>query len=443
MFQTAKWKDIKERLVEQGLNDSRDAALMKCLNSIKSNTDVYTCEYGFQETIVENGELAKNGDVPETLRYAKVPLGIILNNAVEVFYKHNNEDILQPVRVLYPGDFVGTFEMLDILTSDRPSSQDRNKYGYSLTAGAKSILPSKTFDKPSQVESTAKSYLQATSRRTSANLSKSSKTLQLVLQAAEQKAKTWKVEIAFLPLGCVTGELRTCLFEHGWRRTQVLRHLGEPDVDKMFEYDHKEIDRRSRARDHASFLENIARDLYLIAHGQLPCFVPVRHDSSGPSLHSLLGPFDEAYALLGESNPRLEFLVPGYLDGAGSFGLYPLDKCCHKMHCAKPELSRACIDLFLYKSRHGLLLDPYELVPILSPTIKVGKIDAKEWRGIKYVGSKGGGASVEGGVDLEKLPFELGKGVAQTNVSGTPKPLYSNNEPITGSILIIKKGELD
>lgn len=434
MFQTAKWKDIKKRLVEQKLNDSCDAALIKCLNSIKSNTDVYTCEYGFQETIVENGELVKNGDVPETLKYAKVPLGIILNNAVEVFYKHNNEDILQPVRVLYPGDFVGAFEMLDILTSDRPSSQNRIKYGYSLTAGARSILPSKTFDKPSHVESAAKRHLPAALRRSTDDLSKlSPKILRLLLQAAKQNAKTWKVEIAFLPAGCVAGELRTHLFEHGWRRTQVLRHLGEPDADRMFKYTHT-------IRNHANLIENIARDLYLITHGQLPCFVPVRYDNSGGSLHSLLGPFDEAYALLSEIDPRLEFLVPGYLDGTCTFGLYPVVKCCHTMHYTKPALSRACVDLLLRK-KHKQFSDPYELVPILSP--RISEAVTEECHAIKYVGSKGGGSSVKGGVDLKKLPFELGKGMTQTNASDTLKPLYSNNEPITGSMLIIKKGVLD
>lgn len=443
MFQKKKWMAIKTQLVGQKPGVHLDSALAKCLSSIKNNPDVYTREYGFQEKVVENGELVSENEIPETLRYAKVPLGIILNNAVEVFYKHDHEDVLQPVRILYPGDLVGTFEALDFLSSERQLLSGRNKYSYCLTAGAKSILPSTTFERPSQVRNAVKNHIRITSKKSATDLPRrQERMLHEVLQAAEHKAKNWKVEIAFLPMECIANDFRTYLFEHGWSRTQVLRHLAEPDVDKKFEYNPKLIsERRPRARDHANFLKNIARDLYLVAHGQLPCFVPVQRDNNGASLHSLLGPFADAYLLLNESNPRLEFLVPGYLDGTEIFGIYPLNKSCHKTLCVKPELSRACIDLLLYRSgQHEPSSEPYEQVPILSPTTNV---DVDESRGIKYIGSKGAGAPFKGGVDLEKLPFEIGKGASRPNPSATQRPLYRNDVPITGSVLIIKKGILD
>jgi hypothetical protein len=84
--------------------------------------------------------------IPEEFRYAIVPLGLLLKNAVEVFYPSNELSLaedrrkgkkahLHPIKVIRAGDFLGLFETLHHFTGGDPIDNSP----WCVVAGARSV----------------------------------------------------------------------------------------------------------------------------------------------------------------------------------------------------------------------------------------------------------------------------------------------------------------
>ncbi|MCG8054886.1 MAG: hypothetical protein JAY94_04305 [Candidatus Thiodiazotropha endolucinida] len=105
-------------------------------------------ENGSEEKYRKRSQLSlPDGElIPEEFRYAIVPLGLLLKNAVEVFYPDNEfsfaedrrkgkKSHLHPIKVIRAGDFLGLFETLHHFTGGDPIEYSP----WCVVAGARSV----------------------------------------------------------------------------------------------------------------------------------------------------------------------------------------------------------------------------------------------------------------------------------------------------------------
>lgn len=407
-FERVKWKLVKDRVI----GSANDTGLKSCFGSIQDATDVYVRQYKFQEKIFGNGELVTANKYPDELRYAKIPLGIILNNAVEVHYENNGEEIYSPVRVLRRGDLIGLFETLDFLDEharEQPNHKN-NYYLYSATAGANSILPSKRFANPAGLQR----ILDAQNRITD---------VRDLIHAAEARFD-WNVEILYFPRVHIENrDLMGYLLKLGWCYTRVLRHMHELNAGGQFVPDNLRKSRKNRNQRRDTFVANVVRELYQIGLGELPCFVPVSIGKN--SIQTELGPFGTLYDILREGGDRrLEFLVPGYLSDA-DFGCYPASVCRYKKILTQGLLGKSC----------AAVVRAIDGLDNAFAKCGIGKDQLKQ---IPPGGQRPNDAA------LRSFPFEVGRsstnGADVPRNQSAPKPLYVNSvPPIAGSIIITKR----
>lgn len=408
-FEPTEWRKIKRKVMSL----TSDVGLMDYFGSIQDASTVYVRQYKFQEEIIRKGVLTSTDKHLVDLQYAKTPLGIILNNAVEIHY--GDEETFSPIRILRQGDLIGLFETLDFLDKHEGEQlrHRSNYYNYSATAGANSIFPSKFFADSEKL----RSQLNA---RSNSKIT----TVRDLIHAAEPRFD-WTVEILFFSRTCIEGkEPRKHLPMLGWCSTHVLRHMAELESSGLFALGNPgESKKGSKNQRRDSFVAGVVRDLYLIGLNELPCFIPV--SNSKDTIQTELGPFDKLYDILKNGgDPRLELLVPGYLrDADAGFGCYPASVCRHKKVLTQGLLEKSCNAV---KRTVGQLGHVFEECGIEKDQLKL--IPA------------GGKSPYD--KDLSSLPFEIApKSTTESRQEqAAPKPLYVNSRgPIAGSIIITKK----
>ena len=139
------WGDIDKSNIPNDIL----SLLTKISEVLKENAYVYRLEFSFSELIYENGKLKlpdsisddeKNKISEDLFTYSNDPLGLILENYIEVHTSHNEEgdDVcIVPLKRINTGELIGTFGTADYLSGQKNGSGS----GWSISAGSKYFLP--------------------------------------------------------------------------------------------------------------------------------------------------------------------------------------------------------------------------------------------------------------------------------------------------------------
>jgi hypothetical protein len=116
ILQKLNWKDVCQS-VEQV-----NPTLAKIINNIdpSNHHKLIKATYSFGDLIVKEGRLClpiENDELYAELNYSAIPLSLLLNKSAEVFIE--NSDSSLPLNILSPGDFFGTFEVVNFMMNKK------------------------------------------------------------------------------------------------------------------------------------------------------------------------------------------------------------------------------------------------------------------------------------------------------------------------------------
>jgi len=253
------WNDIRDEI--SGLLETRERGhLFAVLDELAKELDsngvepvLYVDERPFGEPILDEAlksidtmdssnrlktQMHSSGKFPRELAYAPIPLGLILENAVEIFDPRNIRKPYSeiqdapmvhhaPLKLLFAGDFFGVFETLDYLSSAEAKSHDP----WTMVAGARSVQV--TFSLARDMTSSLSAALELFGLDydpTDGDL-KSATDHEILWQLASALAPAWKVRYALFPEHWLyeesVSESVRVRFEHyffdlGWHQAQPL-----------------------------------------------------------------------------------------------------------------------------------------------------------------------------------------------------------------------------
>ncbi len=131
VLQELEWKDVRQS-VEQV-----NPALAKIINHINPNHQhkLIKATYSFGDLIIKEGRLClprEDDKLCAQLNYSTIPLALLLNKSAEAFIE--NSDSSLPLNILNPGDFFGTFEVVNFMMNKKSCP------GWNVSAGARSTF---------------------------------------------------------------------------------------------------------------------------------------------------------------------------------------------------------------------------------------------------------------------------------------------------------------
>lgn len=125
------WSDIKTQILKVNPN------LYEILDELVVQQDVlYSAEYHFGETIIENGVFQGISDIDE-LNYDLVPLGIIYDKELEVYIYRNNENVT--INYFSPGSMLGVFPYINNFVGLEKRQGQLAKYRH-VSSGARNLI---------------------------------------------------------------------------------------------------------------------------------------------------------------------------------------------------------------------------------------------------------------------------------------------------------------
>lgn len=142
------WHEVESRLsaTSSGLACILGARTKAVTRSAIANfppLSMFLVRYPFGEELVEDGQFrlpcqcGKCKQLVETLtRQSPIPLGLVLENRVEVLIRDKRSYTTEPLRILSPGQIYGAFEIADLM-----SGGCRARPQWTVVAGTRSAIP--------------------------------------------------------------------------------------------------------------------------------------------------------------------------------------------------------------------------------------------------------------------------------------------------------------
>lgn len=325
-------------------------------------------------------ELTDNGKIP-------IPLGLVLDNSVEVFQLENDPP-QTPLAVLNAGEFLGVFETLDWLVDPETVTTP----AWNISSGARSVFFTTTFKghqnfmKPPISRSDKMNWLHGLGRKSSHGVVDEFVNLfgavdrtegvfahiinmliedhYLLVKLLAHEA-TWRSRVIFFPKQWYRYEqFHALLLRTGWLQSSYLRLY--PSYLRQLHRHRSDVADYYRVRPALIYL-------MAVGNGELPCFRPAQL-----GVHSDLGPFDDEAVVTGVTtlkssqssersrpfaNNNNDFddvcvMVPFHLSNAGDQGYVSMEKPTFAekaLFQQKPAIERTkqLRDFFINRKRYG------------------------------------------------------------------------------------------
>jgi len=247
----------------------------------------------------------------------RLPLGIITRNACEVcdYIAVDEANIRIANTILYPGEFLGLFEVSDLLTEvPNPSEPAWNVY-----SGVISIDAVPNLDTRQNRSKLAKAYAQPIGDLSMSDAYGLINQLK-VLPVFHDISRQWRVRIIYLSRDWIdvlkraspseaAGRVRESLLRRAWKNLARVRGDEATILNRKFRDAVQPMRGRYSLADSAADFLRLAND---ILAGRRPGYVPLAHNSAN-------GPFgDIAEQILGHVTDQKSVLCPSYLSSAGA-----------------------------------------------------------------------------------------------------------------------------
>jgi len=286
---------------------------------IQKKLKTLAVEYDYGQCIIDNGVPVLPPEASGVEGYIvseRLPLGFITRNACElceyIAVDDANTRIAQTI--LYPGDFLGLFEVADLLTAvPNPSEPAWNVY-----AGVISIDAIPNLNTKQNRSRLAKAYGQPIGDLSLSDAYGLINQLRK-LPAFHTISEQWQVRVIYLSRDWfdvltrgkpteATGRVHAGLLDSAWKNLVRIRGDGATLLNRKFRDAVQPLGGRYSLADSAADFLRLAND---VLAGRRPAYVPLAVNSEG-------GPFgDIANEILGHVTEQKSVLCPSYLRSAG------------------------------------------------------------------------------------------------------------------------------
>lgn len=310
-------------------------------NDTKKDLATTAVEYGYSDCIINNGAPVFPEHCTNTNRFiisTKLPLGIITRHACEVsqYLSGNESNVRTANRIIYPGEFIGLFELADLLTNVPKPPEPT----WTIYSGVVTIDCVPKLDTQQNRNRLARAYSHHVGDLGN-NGTRGLIGQLMKLPIFYDIAKEWRVRIIYfsrewvdLLVGVMptetVGRVRESLLRRAWKNLARVRDDDPEFLVAKLRSAAGERERYGSAESAAEFLR-VGHD---VLAGRHPAFVPMRENSAN-------GPFgDIANDILMHVTEHDCVLCPTYLTDVGS-GLAPSTVGYLKLeHVAPPLVSK-------------------------------------------------------------------------------------------------------
>lgn len=277
-------------------------------------------EYDYGDCIIDNGAPSLPLDAPgieEFIVSERLPLGFIVRNACELceYIAVGEKNVRIAHTILYPGEFLGLFEAVDLLTEvPNPSEPVWNVYSGVISVDAIPNLATRQ-----SRNKLAKAYAQPIGDLSMSDAYGLINKLK-VLPVFHDISQQWRVRIIFLSRHWIdllrwdnTAEaarpVRESLLRRAWKNLARVRGDEATILNRKFRDAVEPLRGRYSVADSAAGFLRFAND---VLAGRRPGYVPLAENSAN-------GPFgDIAEQILGHITEQNAVLCPTYLSSPGA-----------------------------------------------------------------------------------------------------------------------------
>jgi hypothetical protein len=329
------WQKISSEV--KGANEELWKSLQPVMSKLKrqkGSPQLIVAEYPYGSLLVDDGSFrlpcddlpgdcsAECNEIRSELNYSYIPLGLVLDNSVEVFIMREGGYMkmgtrLVPLRVLSKGELFGVFETLDSITGIR-----NPKPYWSVSSGARSVVIMAPLNDKAVLKKIDNGFSCSVPR-----LDAGHHDWEFIQCVAQAQGLHWRTRVLLFPKW-VTDEdplltvLQKDIFTTGWHQIAPLRSyvIDEAKIAKTFMHHSSKRVSRHTAELYYYFT---LRHILAISKGELPAFQPVTpaREQSGPFLQ-----FQDAMNSINVLKYYPVILQPGILAARGDAGYYSVNR---------------------------------------------------------------------------------------------------------------------
>lgn len=321
-WEVVPWQQAKAEIAQSrpvgaqhldNLFDSQPQEVQKKLRTI-------AVEYEYGHCIIDNGTPSLPLDAPgieDFIVSEHLPLGFITRNACELceYIAVGDKNVRIAYTILYPGEFLGLFEAVDLLTEvPNPSEPAWNIY-----SGVISIDAIPNMDTRQNRNKLARAYAQPIGDLSMSDAYGLINQLK-VLPVFHDISQQWRVRIIFLSRDWIdllrsdnpveaAGPVRESLLRRAWKNLARVRGDEATILNRKFRDAIEPLRGRYSVADSAAHFLRLAND---VLAGRRPGYAPLAENSAN-------GPFgDIAEQILGHITEQNAVLCPSYLSSPGA-----------------------------------------------------------------------------------------------------------------------------
>jgi len=316
------WNKAKDEIARSGPTRAKylDDLFQSQPAHIKEKLRTLAVEYDYGQCIIDNGRPLLPEDVAgidDFIVSERLPLGIITRNACEVceYIAVDEANIRIANTILYPGEFLGLFEVADLLTEvPNPSEPAWNVY-----SGVISIDAIPNLNTKQNRNKLARAYGQPIGDLSMSDAYGLINQLK-ILPVFHNISSQWRARVVYLSRDWI--DLLTCanppeaagpvtegLLRRAWKNLARVRGDEATILNRKFRDAVQPLGGRYSVADSAANFLRLAND---VLAGRRPGYVPLAENSVN-------GPFgDIAEQILGYVTEQPSVLCPSYLSRAGT-----------------------------------------------------------------------------------------------------------------------------
>lgn len=244
IFSAIPWTQALNLLSENNVDNEFCKIATKAFDHIKDEKKkyVYLVKYKFGDKLIDQGMMPFHNLEPDNhsfiksssqmqldLGYSKDPLGLVLNNHIEVYSENNSSPDTTyniPLNIIKKGDFFGLFGTLDFL-SNYDNFNPHLKQNWHVVAGNASFDILFPFSNKSTFQATAKTKV--ASVFTEENSYTEENKMNFLKYYINEIDSSWTTDIIYFPKHFFEqpdNHLKSYLYDIGWMQSSNLRNLS-------------------------------------------------------------------------------------------------------------------------------------------------------------------------------------------------------------------------
>ncbi|MDR0427611.1 MAG: hypothetical protein LBH12_03290 [Dysgonamonadaceae bacterium] len=244
MFSAIPWTHALELLSQNQVDNEFCQIATRVFDRITEEKKkyVYLVKYKFGDKLIDQGIMPFENLIPASgsfvsscsqlqldLNYSKDPLGLVLNNHIEVYSENNSSpDITYniPLNIIEKGDFFGLFGTLDYL-SGQDNFQAHLKQNWHVVAGNASFEILFPFNNKTTFQATARTKVASVFTEENSYTEKNK--MNFMKYYVNEVEPDWTTDIIYFPKHFFEGtndHLKAYLYDIGWLQSSNLRNLS-------------------------------------------------------------------------------------------------------------------------------------------------------------------------------------------------------------------------